>query len=398
MRRRVLLYSHDTVGLGHIRRITAVARSIADRDPDCSILILSGSPLADAHSLPQNVDIIKLPAVRKVLNSRYEARRLGISRDSVLALRAGLIQSTVQEFKPELFIVDKVPMGVHGELRAALDTALGIGCRVVLSLRDILDAPDEVARNWKSENAWEAIRKYYDRVLIWGSPEVFDAVREYDFPADIAAKAEYCGYIAAGEGDEQPALRRPGKRLALATVGGGEDGFQLLHTFVRSLQHTRTRFASVVLMGPDLAEEHRRELRRLVTTCENPVFAVDFTRHVDRLLEAADVVVTMGGYNTLCEVLSRGRRAIVVPRVHPRREQLLRAERFHHLGLVKMIHPEELSPESLALALDHELSDPAREPVNRLDFRGLRRALDVLFPSAEVLDGSGLAAGSQVQR
>lgn len=382
LRKRVLLYSHDTVGLGHIRRVTAIARSIADRDPDCSILILSGSPLADAHALPPNVDIIKLPAVRKVRNTRYEARRLGITRDSVLQLRAALIRSTVEEFQPQHFIVDKVPLGVHGELTGALEAAVALGCRITLSLRDILDEPEEVIRSWNEEGAWDAIRTYYERVLIWGSEDVYDAVREYRFPPDIAAKVEYCGYIAVGTDASQPPVRKAEKQLALATVGGGEDGFQLLNAFIRSLQWTKRRFASVVLMGPDLAEDRRRELRRLVNTCDKPVFAVDFTRHVDRLIDAADVVVTMGGYNTLCEILSRGRRAIVVPRVHPRKEQLVRARRFSDLGLLRMIHPDELAPESLAAMLDRELdaSAAAASPSAALDFGGLRRALEILFP------------------
>ncbi len=377
MSRRILLYSHDTVGLGHIRRVTAIARSLADRDPRSAILILTGSPQAEAHPLPPNVDIVKLPAVRKVRNDRYEARRLTIPRRDIVQLRASLIRSTLAAFEPDLVIVDKVPLGVHGELTGALKDARERGARVVLSLRDILDEPDEVRRNWEQTDALAAMRTYYDDILVWGTPDVYDVVREYDLPSDVATKIRYCGYIAAESGEP---VRRPhgSKQLALATVGGGEDGFDLLRTFIRCLPRTTRRFASVVLMGPDLAEDKRRTLRRLVTSCERPIFAVDFTRHVDRLLDAADVVVTMGGYNTLCEVLSRGRRAIVVPRVNPRREQLLRAERFRDLGLVRMIHPDDLDPDRLARVLEEELAAVGAPPP-RLDFNGLERSASLLL-------------------
>ena len=143
MGKRVILYSHDTVGLGHIRRVTAIARALADDDPTSSILILSGSPMADAHALPPNVDIVKLPAVRKGRNQGYEARRLALPRQEIVSLRASLIRSAVAGFRPDLFIVDKVPLGIHGELRGTLE-ALGEETQVVLSLRDILDEPSAV--------------------------------------------------------------------------------------------------------------------------------------------------------------------------------------------------------------------------------------------------------------
>lgn len=377
---RVLLYSHDTVGLGHIRRVTAIARTLADRDPESVILILSGSPLADAHALPPNVDIVKLPAVRKGKDKGYESRRLALPREDIVGLRSALIRSTVVAFDPDLFIVDKVPLGVHGELREALE-CLRPDARAVLSLRDILDDPSEVARNWNQDGSLEAIRTFYDRIVVWGTPDVYDIVQEYKLPKDVAAKVEYCGYIATGK-PSQPRSRKSSKRLVLATVGGGEDGFTLLDTFIRCLPETSQRFASVVLMGPDLAEDQRRELRRLVTVCDRPVFAVDFSRQVGRLIDAADVVVAMGGYNTLCEVLARGRRAIVVPRVQPRREQLIRAERFRDLGLVRVIHPDALTTRTLATVLDEELAAGEPDSSHRLDFGGLRRALDVLAPES----------------
>ena len=82
----------------------------------------------------------------------------------------------------------------------------------------------------------------------------------------------------------------------------------------------------------------------------------------------------------------RGRRAIVVPRIHPRREQLIRAERFRDLGLVRVIHPDALEPAGLARVLDDELQNPSA-PTQRLDFGGLQRALDVHLPySLEAAD------------
>lgn len=74
---------------------------------------------------------------------------------------------------------------------------------------------------------------------------------------------------------------------------------------------------------------------------------LDFVVECERLIAGADAVVSMGGYNTVCEVLAAGTRAVVVPRVRPRAEQLVRAERLAQRGLIDMIHPDDLAPEGI---------------------------------------------------
>jgi predicted glycosyltransferase len=391
MARRVLLYSHDTVGLGHIRRVTRIASHLAERDGDSTILILTGSAVADSFRLPANVDVVKLPSFRKAENSRYVPRRLEIGHDRFVALRRELIRGAVEQFEPDVLVVDKVPLGVDGELRPALDALRRRAphCRVVLSLRDILDSPREVTRSWSRDGIWDALRDFYDDVFVWGMRDVYDVIEAYAVPGDIAPKFSYCGYIAPARPPSTNGRSRfAGKKLVIATVGGGEDGSFLLSQFLRSLPHAEQKFASVVLTGPDLAAERRASLAQLIPSCGRPVFLIDFAAHADRLLSAADVVVSMGGYNTISEIVSRGGRAIVVPRTTPRKEQLIRAERFHELGLLRMIRPEKLTPERLACALDEELLGTTRQPRLALDFGGLDRSADLLESPVTARNGT----------
>jgi len=369
------------VGLGHIRRITRLAGSLAARESDASVLVLTGSALADSFRLPGNVDVVKLPSFRKAGNSRYVPRRLEVDPDSFVAMRRDLIANVVEHFDPDLFIVDKVPLGVHGELRPSLERLRRRErpCRVVLSLRDILDSPAEVIPSWTREGIWDALRDWYDDVFVWGMREVYDVVAEYEIAPDIASKFTYCGYIAPDPGRRAPASPT-GKKLVLCTVGGGGDGSFLLKQFLRSLVHAREKFASVVIAGPELSPEARESLSNLVPSSGRPVFLVDFAPRLERFLAAAAVVVSMGGYNTLAEVVSRGLRAIVVPRTEPRREQLIRAERFERLGLLRLVHPERLTPVRLARVLDEELrgNGNGARPESGLDFGGLERGVSLL--------------------
>jgi len=381
MARRILLYSHDTVGLGHIRRVAAIGKQLATEAPDDTVLILTGSDVAGSLDLPPNVDYVKLPSVRKVNNSRYEARKLRLEGDDVMTLRAELIRETYRSFNPDLLIVDKAPLGVHGDLLPTLKLAREDGrCRVVLSLRDILDTPEEVIGAWEREGIHDALRRYYDLVLVWGEQRIYDMVTEYRLPADVAAKVQYCGYIGAEPDAGVPSGRGKRKKLVLVTVGGGQDGYDLLETYLRSLSRTRKRFASVVLLGPDLPAEKKEALRSMIGRTDAPVFAVDYAQQIDRLMRSADLCVTMGGYNTMCEVVSRGRPAVVVPRVNPRQEQLIRATKWQELGLLRMIHPDTLSPEVLAEAIDSELTRPRHAAQPALDFGGLDRAAKILRP------------------
>ena len=95
------------------------------------------------------------------------------------------------------------------------------------------------------------------------------------------------------------------------------------------------------------------------------------TPQVVSLLEQADRVITMGGYNTVCEVLSFEKPALIVPRVSPRSEQLIRAQRLHALGLVDMLHPDKLNPQALSEWLCRDVLPPQAH--KRIDLNGVQR-------------------------
>ena len=107
----------------------------------------------------------------------------------------------------------------------------------------------------------------------------------------------------------------------------------------------------VMVLGPFMAAEDRDEMRRRAAS-HPALHLIDFDNRLETLMESATGVVGMGGYNTFCEILSLDKRALIVPRVSPREEQLIRARRAAELGLVDMILPDEAEdPAKLAAAL-----------------------------------------------
>lgn len=367
--RRVLVYSHDTFGLGNIRRMLEVARHLVEASPRVQVLVVTGSPMLHAFRIPPRVDYIKLPCLVRDEAGRYGARSLSIGLDEVVRLRTNLIRSSIEDFAPDLILVDKKPYGVEDELAGSL---AGLGAkgrrpRLMLLLRDILDSPEATARVWRRKGYFEAISAHYDQVLVVGCPEVFDLRHEYRFPPFAAAKVAFCGYIARAPGREprEAVRRRLGlaerEPLLLVTPGGGQDGAALVSAVLAGLAllPPSRPLRCHVVCGPEMATAQQEALTARAATLRG-VTVQTFSDDMMSLLGAADLVVSMGGYNTVCELLTLGRRALVVPRVRPSLEQCVRAERLAGRGLLRMLHPEQLNPVTLMSQIQVELSALAR--------------------------------------
>src|SRR5260370_5745681 len=131
---RFLFYSHDGLGLGHTRRHLALATALAELAPEASVLLVSGADDVHRLGLPDNVEVIKLPCLRKVANDHYVSRRLRISTSQIRALRSALLLATVKSYRPTVVLVDKHPFGAGGEFHAALEKVRTYGAHSDLGL------------------------------------------------------------------------------------------------------------------------------------------------------------------------------------------------------------------------------------------------------------------------
>ncbi len=400
--KRILIYSHDTFGLGNIRRMLEVARHLVETTSRVQVLVVTGSPMLHAFRIPARVDYLKLPCLARDVEGRYAARSLALPLHETVRLRANLIRSAFADFRPDLVVVDKKPFGVEDELAAAFDE-LPEGParpRLVLLLRDILDSPEATRHVWRKNGYYEAVAHWYDRVLVVGCPQVFDLRREYDFPPPAAAKVQYCGYIARERGratrDEARAALGVAAQepLLLATPGGGADGHALVQALLDAVQAwgdaaMPARPRVHIVCGPEMAAEHHAQLLRQAQALPGVTVQASHDDMMS-LQAAADLVLAMGGYNTVCELLSTGRRALLVPRVKPGQEQCIRASRMAAQGLVAMLHPDVLTGDTLREALRHELAQLAAgtpvRPRLRLRMRGLQQCSAALIALLEPRD------------
>ena len=388
-RYRVVLYSHDSMGLGHIRRNILLAQFLSESALDVDILLISGARESGGFRLPPGVDLVALPALHKAADGTYHARHLGVGLDGLTRIRSQIVSSTIESFQPDLVVIDNVARGVNGELDAALRYVREQGrIRCVLGLRDIQDEAESLRREWSSRRCLETIRQYYDAVWVYGDARVFDPRIEYDLPVDIARKLQFTGYLdpchrlAAGAAGKNES-GRAGKPFGLCQVGGGQDGAELALAFAEAEHPPGTD--AVIITGPYIDPGCLSRLRRMES--QRPHLEVlEFVSEPTRLLRDAEYVVCMGGYNTVCEVIAFEKPALVVPRIAPRREQIVRAERLEALGVIHMLHPDDLDRDSLSRGISRlsRLSGSCQRDM--LDMNAAKRVPEFFLDQVRKLD------------
>lgn len=369
---RIALYSHDALGLGHLRRNLVIAGALARR-AGTSTLLVTGMREAAAFPAPDGVDYLTLPGFEKDAAGQYRPRFLNTTTERLAALRAKTMAAALEAFAPDVLIVDKHPLGLHGELAPALDALADGGTRCILGLRDVLDDPRRVNAEWQSVGGEDLVRTLYDGVWIYGDPRVYDVVRECRLGEVVAAKARFTGYLGLGRtaapppADGSGADGLPAGRIALCLVGGGQDGFALADAFARAPMPAG--MTGVLVAGPLMPAADRARLHR---SAGRDVIVMDFLPEPAPLIDRAEVVVAMGGYNTVCELLAKDKRVLIVPRVAPRTEQLIRAQRLAQRGLVDVLHPSQAGSAALGSWLSAAGHSP-RRPRGTIDLRGLSR-------------------------
>lgn len=391
--RTVLLYSHDTYGLGHLRRNTAIAHALRARDPDLDVVLLTGSRIAGQLPIPPGISVIHLPSAVKTGAERYRPSDPGRSMLGLRAQRAGLISSTLLRLRPDVLLVDHAPLGMKGELSLALRMARERlpSTRVVLGLRDILDDPAVVRRTWREQGVYQALEWFYDRILIYGSQELFDVTGEYGFPAALRDRTRFTGYIGKDPGLE-PDLHwhrlwpsGAGAHRVLVTGGGGGDAEPLFRLFLEAWPAVTSALPAQALLvtGPLMGETVRRAILRRALQLE-AITVIDFSASMLSLVEAANLVVSMGGYNSLTEVVAAGKPLVCCPRVRPRTEQLIRAAILERLGLARVVRLDQ-EPAQLAEAIRASLTHRRRSsgPPPAIDLEGADRVAQELLGVGE---------------
>ncbi len=377
---KVALYSHDAMGVGHVRRNLLIGQTLA-RSLDATALMLCGVHEATGFCNGHGVDCLALPSFRKHGSDDYRPRDLRMNGDSVTRLRKNILMAALTSFEPDLVIVDKVPMGIQGELIDVLPELRRQGTKLVFGMREILDDEQSVQREWLKKGYEAFIRDTYDAVWVYGCKKTFDPIQTYDFDS-LQSMTRFTGYLNQRSRLQftKPLTNTEHERLGdlnrtiLCMLGGGEDGFALASAFAKAILPAER--SGLLVSGPLMSETNFQTLQQLVANRTD--------MRLVRKLDDADVVVPhvsqvicMGGYNSMLSVASFEKTALIVPRVRPRREQFERAELFAKLGVVDTLHPDVLTPAALSSWMA-SAGEPRVKAETIMDLNGLERICELV--------------------
>lgn len=349
---RILMYSHDTFGLGHLRRCRTIAHALVQEYSGLMVLIVSGSQIAGAFDYRARVDFVKIPSVIKLRNGEYSSLSTHIDVADTIKMRRSIIRHTAESFAPDIFIVDKEPMGLRGELEETLAYLKSKGTTLILGLREVMDAPRLLDAEWKRNDVMGKIDRTYDHIWVYGPPDFYDPLTGLEVPQSVRDRMEFVGFLQRRSAQEKLSDKRRESDYLLVTTGGGGDGADLIDNVLNAYLHdpSLTQKALVVL-GPYMPADQRAEFMRKGQSIPQ-IEVIEFDTRMEELIAGSAGVVAMGGYNTYCEILSFDKPALIVPRTTPREEQLLRATRAAELGMIEMLLPEEAAdPARMAAAL-----------------------------------------------
>lgn len=344
---RVMLYSHDSVGLGHIRRNLALAHTLAGRTPaltgrPVTGILLTGVGHGADLDVPEGFDVVLLPGVRKEHGLGYQPRHMQVPMGDLIDIRERLVSGVITGLAPDLIIVDRHAYGVDGELRQSLVAARRErpDTTIVLGLREVLDEAPVAAHEWDMHDLDE-LRSIFDEIWVYGDPRVHDIRESGEIPAALHDLVRYTGYLATGrrwvpETDPTPVP------YVLTMAGGGSDGHGLLSVAARAA--VPAGYRHLVVAGPQMPAEDLARIQRAAAPGTRVVASVP-----DGLatIRRASAVISMAGYNTVCEVMSTDNPALLVPRESPRQEQLIRTRALADVGAVDLIRLDDLTPARL---------------------------------------------------
>src|SRR6478752_4391015 len=354
--KRVLIYSHDSFGLGHVSRCRTIANAIVEADKSVSVLIVSGSPVIGSYEFRSGIDFVRIPGVVKQIDTGdYDSANLRVGVEHTLEMRTRIIRDTADIYRPDLFIVDKEPLGLRGEVGPTLRLLKDRGTPLVLGLRDVMDDPAALAQEWERKNVVPALRDLYDEIWIYGLPQINKPLTGIEVPPSVRHKMVYTGYLHRDlplHTDVPHEAEEVEGPYILVTPGGGGDGVDLVDWVLSAYESDpHIPYGAVIVFGPFMAAAAREHFKERAAKFRN-IRTLTFTNNLGALMKDAAGVVAMGGYNTFCEILSFDKKAIIVRRTRPRLEQYIRTRAARSLGLLDMLEAERgRDPHTMATAL-----------------------------------------------
>lgn len=372
--KRIMYYTHNSIGVGHTFRALAVITAMRKHRPDIDFLVVSGTSVPELF-LKNGIEVVKLPSIKFHIddNTYFLGPRYlkNCSVEAVSDLREKIIEDTFKTFQPDVLIVEHNMLGQRGEIIPILlkkwrqisqgeTFALVHISRGVLKNPSLIEAPFNDRRQ-KSESIY--VGDLYDFIYVMEDREVIDINRAYfGNRRSLKRKIQYMGKITVKTREELASKKEVFRRLnngsdhemILVSLGRARSALRIAELVVQAFSdlNLQDRYRLFFVIDPYLAPEIKQQLIRRFSN--GHLFFLDFLPDLVDIINAASLVIGRAGYNTLSEVLLTDSRAILIPEEHGHQEQETRLGKVEKAN-ISVIYEEELNLENFRDVLDRML-------------------------------------------
>ncbi|MCG8605010.1 hypothetical protein MJD09_08440 [bacterium] len=304
--------------------------------------------------MSKNIDFVRLPGLVNGVEEHYQYRSLNLDVKKTLKIRRRITQGVIKTFKPDLMLIDQDPLSMPEEMNGILSYVKEKSreTKIIWALPDILGDSKTVAKDLRRKRIYSLVIGLCDEIWVYGSRDIFDQIGEYALPDGVANKLYHIHYLQA-----PPVSERVPRSLAeidepmpfvLLTLGSGQTGFSLADAYFHFLENLKMDlpFRTLLLTGPMMPSSKKDSLKKRAEKFPQ-VIVHRFSKHYLEYVKNADLVVSNGGHNSVCEIISYGKKAILVPSLDLSKEHLIRSRIFDKLGRVTFLHPKRLTPQRL---------------------------------------------------
>lgn len=383
---KVLFYCQHVLGIGHLVRSVEIARALSRED---DVTFVTGGAPVDGFLFPPGVKLIQLPALQTDEEfGALEDCGSGQGVEMIQELRRQRLLSLFDQLRPDALVIELFPFGRKRfafELIPLLEHARSRReeTLVACSLRDILVEKADAARH--EERVCRIVNSYFDLILVHGDPAFQELGETFHRVGDLQCEIRYTGLVQQevpipAAGSVTPDLAP----TVVVSIGSGRyrHGQILLESVIRAAarleQKIPHRFR--IFAGPFIPHEVYAALEQMARQVGN-VEIEKYSPHFSEHLKWADLSISMGGYNTIMNILATGVRSLVYPyTANDDLEQQIRARKLASLGVVELLHPEMLAAEVLAPKIERML---AKKPVtSTFDMDGAANSARILRSAA----------------
>jgi uncharacterized protein (TIGR00661 family) len=356
---KILFYCQNLLGMGHLVRTTEIMRALVKNFQVC---LIDGGQLVEEFELPRQVEVVHLPAFQVEVSealqvgNQVQAVDSALSLEDIKAVRKQTILDVFDKFQPDCLITEGYPFSKNKSLSFEMVPLLErvkqtkSETKVVCSLRDIVMVKEFGDRDAEEHRRCQFMNQYYDALLVHSDPQIHRLEDNISRANELTCPVYYTGYVAQSEPEQ--------------TEINAEDESQLPH-------HLH------IFTGPLMPAAKYQCLQTLAEGKPN-LSLRQYTPHLLAYMEKASLSISLGGYNTTMNILSTGVRSLIYPS-NKDREQAIRAEKLAKLGLLAILHADDLYPERLTEKIFAALKQDCQPQVaEKLELQGAEQTAKLL--------------------